>query len=112
MEKELLERLLEVREELEIPMEDYTDILAAAFLRRKESTAKISDELLYEIILTCLTDYDYVQEGIARNNKSTDELLERALLSLGLMNETINEEAKLEWLLDNIVDEERMGRSL
>ncbi len=59
MEKELIIELNEIRKELEIPMDDFIKIIALAVMHRNNSKAKISDEMLYEIIISALTSYDY-----------------------------------------------------
>ena len=86
MEKELLEKLNETRENLDIPKEDYKEIVLAAMRRRKNSTSHISDELLYEIILTALAEYDhnFDEDDLINPRKSSEALVERATRSLGL----------------------------
>ena len=59
MEKELIIKLNNIRKELEIPEEDFIKIVSLAIKRRDNSKIYISDELLYEIIIEALTNYDY-----------------------------------------------------
>ncbi len=59
MEKELLKELNKIRKELGIPEEDYLKIMALAKMHAKRSKVKISDEMVYEIVLEALSSYDY-----------------------------------------------------
>lgn len=59
MEKDLIIKLNNIRKELEIPEEDFIKIVSLAIKRRDNSKIYISDELLYEIIIEALTNYDY-----------------------------------------------------
>ena len=85
MNKELVLKLNEIREEIEMPITDFIDILAKAEKRRDDSPLNISDEMLYEVILTTLQDYDLEDEDIYNNRKSNSQLIERAMKSLGLL---------------------------
>ena len=59
MERELIIRLNDIRKELEISEDDFIKIVSLAIKRRENSKIYISDELLYEIIIEALTNYDY-----------------------------------------------------
>ena len=87
MNRELVLKLNEIREELEMPITDFIDILAKAEKRRDNSPLNITDEMLYEIILTTLQEYDYdlTDEEIYNSRKSNEQLIERAMKSLGLL---------------------------
>lgn len=86
MDKELVLKLNEIREEMEIPITDFIDILVQAENRRDKSTIYISDEMLYDIILTTLQEYDYdfTDEEILYKKKSNGQLVERAMKLLGI----------------------------
>lgn len=59
MDDELIAKLHEASQDLDIPEEDFEDILASALNYQRRSGVYISDEELYERVLTALTTYDY-----------------------------------------------------
>ena len=71
MEKELILELNEIRKELEIPEKDFVKIVSLATMRRKNSSIKISDEMLYEIILDAMSSYDYGIDNSEEDKKNS-----------------------------------------
>lgn len=59
MDDELIAKLHEASKDLDIPEEDFEDILASVLNYQRRSGVYISDEELYERVLTALTTYDY-----------------------------------------------------
>ena len=92
MEKELLEELKELRDYLEIPKEDFIEIMVAAKSRQYGSKMNITDEMIYEIVKEALQSYDnrlshdvgeVVFDEYLDKKKSAEELVKRAIKNLG-----------------------------
>ena len=76
MEEEYLQRLNDVKEELEIPDKDFLKIIELAKKRKEKSKIYISDGTLYEIIVGALTNYDYQDiDGYSDQNSKKEGLL-------------------------------------
>ena len=58
MEEELMEQLRNIAGQLEIPEDDFDEIVRLAKIGQKASTIYISNEQLYQIILNALMNYD------------------------------------------------------
>ena len=87
MEKEIIIKLNEIRKDLDISEDDFIDIMVEALNRRLKSSIVISDELLCEIIISALSEYDYqndYENVIINFRKDKKMLIERAISSLSL----------------------------
>ncbi len=76
MEEEYLEKLEFIKNELEIPEDDFQRIIELAIKRKETSKVYISDATLFEIIVVALSNYDY--EDIDRytdTNTSKDGIM-------------------------------------
>ena len=92
MNKELILELNEIRKELEISEEDFVTIMALAEERRNNSSIFISDEMLYEIILGALMDYDYEEVDDIDSEKQAMEALRILLLDTDKVDHFTQEE--------------------
>ena len=106
MEKELITELNEIRKELEIPMEDFIKIIALAKMHCNRSKIKISDEMLYEIIIGALTNYDYEdmddKETLEQEMRVSHDAAE--LLLVDSMEETSFSSQELKEIWDEYIE--------
>jgi len=102
VEKDLIINLNEIRKELEIPMDDFIRIIAIAIMHRRRSKIKISDEMLYEIIISSLSDYDYIDNNKFEKKSSIDAI--RLLLSEERKERNLSD-AKLFDFIEDELDE-------
>ena len=91
MEKELIIKLMEIREELEIPQEDFIKIIALAKRHRDKSKIVISDEMLFNIISDALLGIDsevvdnkgsVFYDPLIKKRKTPEESILRAIRNL------------------------------
>ena len=82
MDREELQRLNELREELEVSKEDYQELLVLAFQYIDEK--HLNEETIYEIVEEALNNIDY--DNIIKSEfrtKTIKEAFKKALIDLG-----------------------------